>query len=85
MAKQQKRYVSAPITGDRESLSDFSSVVQDNLADIYDLAHTHDIRTTAPEANEGMTGDIVLVELSGAHYLYCKISGDTWKRTAALI
>lgn len=82
--EQQKRTVAPPIDTDRESLADFASVIQSNLEDIFVLAHAHAVRTTAPEANEGNVGDIVLVNLAGLDYLYCKVSADTWKRTASL-
>lgn len=84
MARQQKRYVAPPLDTDKESLNDFASVVQDNLLDIYSIAHVHDVKDVVPTESEGNVGDIILVNLSGIHYLYCKVDATTWKRTAAL-
>lgn len=85
MAKQQTRPIAPPVQADVESLQDFSSVIQDNLFDLFNAAHDHNTRTTAPASTEGVVGDIVLVFLSPDWYIYAKVDTTTWKRTAALI
>lgn len=85
MAKQQSRPIAPPIEDDQKTLTDFASVVQDNLLDLFSVAHDHPVRTTAPVPSEGDTGDIVLVSLSGSWYIYAKVDASTWKRTAALV
>jgi deoxyhypusine synthase len=65
MAKTQSKQVSD------------DTVVQFNLEELYQAAHTHDVRTTVPGTNDGSIGDIVLVE-SGGTKLYVKFRSG-WK------
>jgi hypothetical protein len=61
--------------------NDFKAeVVQRNLEDLYDFAHSHEVRTTEPSANEGSIGDILPVVLSGVYYVYIKFPSVGWKR-----
>jgi hypothetical protein len=57
--------------------------LQRNLEDLFQFAHTHDIRTTAPSNTEGAIGDIVPVLLSGVGYVYIKFPDIGWKRIQA--
>lgn len=57
--------------------------IQRNLEDLFQFAHTHEIRTTAPSSTEGSVGDIVPVLLNGTGYLYIKFSTVGWKRVTA--
>lgn len=82
MAKQQKRQVVPPIVGDQGTLNDFSSIVQDNFKQLFDLAHTHEVRSTVPAYNEGQVGDIVLVFISPTYYVYAKVTTQMWLRVA---
>lgn len=85
MARQQSRPIAPPIRVDQQTLLDFSSVVQDNLLDLYNVAHEHSTRTTVPLASEGVVGDMVLVFTSPSWYIYAKVDPSTWLRTAALV
>ncbi len=78
MAERQEQPMSPPRPEDKETLIDFSSVVQDNLTQLFQSAHNHSIRTTVPASNEGSAGDIFLVEVSGVFSLYAKFPSG-WK------
>ena len=84
MAKQQRTEVAPPLKNDKELL-DFASVVQSNLADLFDVAHEHSLRTTVPTSSEGSVGDLVLVNTNSQWYIYAKVNTTTWLRTAALV
>lgn len=76
---QQRTVLAPPLAGDKE-LTDFTSVVQSNLDDLHQLAHTHAIKNYAPSNTEGNIGDMVPVNIVGTHYLYVKVANTTWKR-----
>lgn len=59
-----------------------AEVVQRNLEDLFEDAHIHNLKTTAPLVNEGSVGDIIPVELNGIGYLYVKYPTIGWKRIA---
>lgn len=59
-----------------------AEVVQRNLEDLFQFAHEHIVRTTAPASSEGAVGDVVPVLLSGTGYLYVKFPSIGWKRIA---
>jgi len=59
-----------------------AEVVQRNLEDLFEDAHAHTLRTTAPSANEGMVGDVIPVELNSIGYIYVKYPTIGWKRIA---
>lgn len=83
MAERQPQPISPPRPGDEETLVDYSAVIQDNLAQLFQLGHRHSVRTTAPAANEGNVTDIVLVETATEKYVAVKFSSG-WFRSAAL-
>lgn len=82
MASQQEFQVSPPLPGDRDNLQDFAEVVQRNLRSLFELAHTHTIRTTAPTTKELEAGVPVVVNLSGVYYLYVRVSDSQMARVA---
>jgi hypothetical protein len=55
-------------------------VIQRNLEDLYEFAHSHSVRTSVPTEKEGSVGDIIPVLLNGTDYLYVKLPAG-WKRT----
>jgi hypothetical protein len=57
-----------------------AEVVQRNLEDLFQFAHEHVVRTTAPSASEGAVGDVIPVVISGVGYLYVKFPSIGWKR-----
>ena len=78
MAERQAQPISPPRPEDQETLTDYSSIVQDNFSQLFQSAHTHTVRTTAPDSNEGSVGDIFLVEVSGVFSIYAKFPSG-WK------
>lgn len=58
-------------------------VIQRNLEDLFQFAHEHGIRTTAPSSTEGSVGDILPVLLGTTGYLYIKFPEIGWKRVTA--
>ncbi len=83
MSKTQQFPLSMPLSADKETLKDFSSIIQRNLADLFDAAHSHSTRTSLPARGEGSTGDMVLATVSGSTYICIKTSAG-WFRTSAL-
>ena len=83
MTIRQQQPVSPPRPEDRESLDDYASITQDNFRQLFQIAHRHGVRTTAPSSNEGNVEDIILVETSTEKYIAVKFSSG-WFRTAAL-
>ena len=82
MPLDQRQKVSPPTANDIRSLQDFSSVIQQAFDEVFQEAHIHSVRTTAPSMAEGVVGDIMLVELSGIGYIYAKLPTLGWKRVA---
>lgn len=74
----QREKMAPPRPEDKETLDDYSSIIQDNLGDLFQAAHNHTLRTTVPASNEGNVGDIFLVETSTTFKLYVKFTTG-WK------
>jgi hypothetical protein len=73
MAKTQERPMSAPAASDKETLRDYTAVLQLNLESLFDHAHDHTVRSSAPLATDGRQGDMWPVDDgSGAVKLYFK-------------
>jgi hypothetical protein len=83
MARQQRRPLAPPLETDK-LFRDYTAVIQDNLDELFNVAHVHTVRTTVPLASEGSVGDIVIVNLTGTYYIYAKVDSAVWKKTAAL-
>ena len=62
-----------------EGLQDYSSVIQQNLASLYETSHTHDVLSAAPSDTDSIAGTISLVDDGTNQYLYVKFEGG-WKR-----
>lgn len=82
MIKQQKP-VAPPIDTDKK-LTDYSSIIQDNLRILFQFGHAHvgsnGVLTAAPSKNDGSIGDIVIAVVSGSAYIYFKTSSAQWYR-----
>lgn len=78
MAIRQVHPLSPPRPEDQETLADYSSVLQDNFSQLFQIAHRHTLRTTAPASNEGNVGDIFLVEVGSTFSIYVKFPSG-WK------
>lgn len=62
MSEVQPRAIVPP----SEELKDFAEVIDSGVKQLFDLAHQHLPRTTAPTDDEGQVGDIVGVEIEGS-------------------
>lgn len=78
MAIRQSKPISPPRPEDVDILDDYSSILQDNFVQLFELAHRHNVRTTVPASNEGNVGDIFLVEASSTFSIYVKFPSG-WK------
>ena len=82
MAIIQQRPVAPPVETDKPDIVEFASVIQSNLEDLYLVSHRHTILTEPPAANDGVAGDIKLVEnttvVPSTFHLYCKFNSG-WK------
>ena len=84
MAKTQSNPLAPPSPEDLEAgLPDYTASTQQGLADLYEIAHNHPVRTSPPENNEGAIGDMVLVQDETTRYIAVRYS-DGWYKTANL-
>lgn len=60
-----------------------SSVVQQNLEELFQLAHDHPVRSSLPTAAQGASGDMIIVD-DGTNVYACFKTSRGWFRTAAL-
>lgn len=65
-------------------LADFVSVLRTILSALFEAAHDHLPRTTAPGESDGAVGDIVPVTTENTTRLYTKLSTG-WERTSNLV
>lgn len=75
---EQRLTVSPPSTKD-EGLQDYSSVIQQNFEDIFEVGHSHDLLGQLPNETDGVIGDIQLVN-DGTNYYLCAKFSDGWKK-----
>lgn len=81
MSTKQPFQVSAP-TPDDSLLQDFAEVINRNISRLFDLSHTHPVRTTVPLATDLQVGVPVTVLVSGTYYIYVKVSDTQLARVA---
>lgn len=60
-----------------------SSVVQQNLEELFEFAHDHTVRSSFPASSDGAPGDIAIVD-NGTDVYICTRTSRGWFRTAAL-
>lgn len=64
--------------------NDFNAnIMQENLFELFQYAHSHDVRSTFPAANEGASRDIVIVDTGSAVHI-CVKTPRGWFKSAAL-
>lgn len=81
MAERQSKPLSPPLENDKETLIDYSAIIQDNFQQLLQIAHRHKILTAAPATNEGNVSDVFLVNLADVTYLYAKFPSPlNWQR-----
>lgn len=74
MAKTQPSKIAAPGARDKDSLKDYTAVIQEQFNSLFESAHDHLPRATVPTANEGAVGDIIPVAtVEGGYYAYVKL------------
>jgi hypothetical protein len=78
--ERQRLPLAPPGPADREALDDYSSILQDNLRQLFQSSHKHRLRTVAPADNEGSVGDIFLVQSNSTFSIYVKFPSG-WKST----
>jgi hypothetical protein len=78
----RQTYNVTPPTPEDSTLQDFSEVVQRNVSTLFDLSHTHPVRTTVPTVNELEIGTPVTVLTGGTYYIYVKVSTTQLARVA---
>ncbi len=71
-----------PPTSEDSSLEDFSEIVQRNVSNLFDLSHTHDVRTVVPTLSDLEIGTPVTVLTEGIYYIYVKVSTTQLARVA---
>lgn len=76
--KTQRLTVAPPTPTDVGTLNDFSSVIQQNLEELFEEAHDHKVLTNAPAETDGSVGDIALVDDGSTTKLYVKFPSG-WK------
>ena len=71
-----------PLRGtDPQSIKDTFAAFQQNFNDLFENAHEHSVRTTAPTVDEGEVGIPIFVNLDGTPYMYVKFpSPINWTR-----
>lgn len=72
-----------PPNADDSLLQDFAEVINRNVSRLFDLSHTHPVRTTVPTPAELQMGIPVTVLTGGTYYIYVKV-GDTQLARVAL-
>jgi hypothetical protein len=72
------RLVPRPLSPPTPELTDFSVSIQNNLEEIFGVAHEHGVRSTAPGATDGSIGDVFPVFDGSTYKLYVKFSTG-WK------
>lgn len=60
-----------------------TTIIQRNLAELFELAHQHRVKSSLPATNDGNSRDIVIVDDGTNVYLAVKTSRG-WFRTSAL-
>lgn len=81
MGKTQVSVISPQRAGD-SGAADFASNLQRNLRILFESAHDHRIRTTAPAATEGAVGDIQLVDDGTTGKIFVKFPTLGWLSVA---
>jgi hypothetical protein len=56
----QTQPVTQPLETDKD-LHDFASIIQSNLFDLWNVAHSHVVLLAAPASTDGVLGDITIV------------------------
>ena len=80
MAERQSKPIAPPLEADKETLDDYSAIIQDNFIQLFQIAHRHTVLLSAPAFNEGNIGDIFLVDDGSTFKLYAKFTSG-WKST----
>lgn len=77
MPKTPTRLPHIPKSADRETMESIT-VTRTALEELFEHAHSHDYRETAPGENDGEVGDIVFVDDGSTTKIYAKFRSG-WK------
>jgi hypothetical protein len=79
-SNEQKSQVTPPSPSDLQAgLTDYSATIQNNLADLFQSAHSHEVLSGVPIDTDSIAGTISLVDDGTNQYLYVKFASG-WKR-----
>ena len=81
MSTKQSFQINPPMPQDG-LLNDFAEVIQRNVSRLFDLSHTHPVRTTVPTTSELQIGTPVTVLDGSTYYIYVKVSDTQLARVA---
>ena len=74
----QRLSVSPPSENDKD-LKDHASVIQQNFEDIFEVSHSHDLKSGLPSTTDGVIGDIELIK-DGSNFYLCAKFSEGWKK-----
>lgn len=77
MSKTQPVPMSPQVAGE-PGAANFSAALQRNLEALFESAHDHRVRTTAPAATDGAVGDVLVVDDGTDGKLYVKFPTLGW-------
>lgn len=60
-----------------------SEVVQENLKQLFEASHEHQVMSSLPTARQGSVGDVITVD-DGTNVYLCTKTSRGWFRTSAL-
>jgi hypothetical protein len=60
-----------------------SSVLQQNLEELFQFAHDHPVKSSFPSSSDGASGDMIIVD-DGTNVYACFRTSRGWFRTSAL-
>lgn len=69
-----------PSDQDKETLRDYTTIIQKSFEELFESAHDHPVRTSPPDDSEGEINDIVLVIDESTRYIAVKFA-DGWYKT----
>ena len=77
MSLSQTSLIVPPVVGDN-GLKNFSQVIQSSFYTLYQAAHIHRVITTDPKPNDGIVGDVYLID-GTSKYIAIKFSSGWFK------
>ena len=79
MAKSQENPLNPPTPEDRSTLTDYTSVIQGSLGQLFQAAHDHLVLSENPAAKDGAIQAVSIVDTGKEVYLVVKTSRGWFK------